>query len=76
MVQTATSVVPLKWAGAPGQNGAGPIKVDIRGQGLHAVTRVEAQVDGQWCAASVERTVAPPPVWEEAFAEQMPLEVG
>lgn len=49
--------------------------MDVCGQGLHAVTRVEAQVDGQWCAASLERMVPPPPIWEEAYAEQMPLEV-
>ncbi|MCO5591357.1 hypothetical protein L7F22_045339 [Adiantum nelumboides] len=50
----ATSLVPIGWTGVPGYKKGSPFRVDLCGHGLHLCTLVKAQVNGQWCSASVE----------------------
>ncbi|KAL7586959.1 uncharacterized protein LOC111918387 [Lactuca sativa] len=54
IICTATSIVPLGWNGVPGEKNIEPIKVDITGVDLHLCTLVQARVNGNWCATSVE----------------------
>ncbi|XP_021676912.2 uncharacterized protein LOC110662290 isoform X2 [Hevea brasiliensis] len=54
VIRTATSVVPLGWNGVPGEKNGEPLKVDIIGFGLHLCNLVHAQVNGNWCATTVE----------------------
>ncbi|XP_072952480.1 uncharacterized protein [Typha angustifolia] len=61
VIRTATSVVPLGWAGVPGDKNSEPLKVDIIGHGLHLCTLVQAQVNGSWCSTAVESLPPPPP---------------
>ncbi|KAI5077717.1 hypothetical protein GOP47_0007541 [Adiantum capillus-veneris] len=50
----ATSLVPIGWAGVLGDKKGSPFRVDVCGYGLHLCTLVKAQINGQWCSASVE----------------------
>lgn len=50
----ATSLVPIGWTGIPGDKKGRPFRVDLCGYGLHLCTLVKAQINGQWCSASVE----------------------
>ncbi|CAH2054648.1 unnamed protein product, partial [Thlaspi arvense] len=54
VIRTATSIAPLGWNGVPGAKNAEPLKVDITGFGLHLCSFVHAQVNGNWCATTVE----------------------
>eukprot|EP00250_Pteridium_aquilinum_P017677 c23734_g1_i2 orf=409-3576(+) len=51
---SATSLVPIGWTGVPGEKKCRPFKVDLCGYGLHLCTLVKAQINGQWCSASLE----------------------
>lgn len=51
---SATSLVPIGWTGVPGDKRGCPFKVDLCGYGLHLCTLVKAQINGQWCSATVE----------------------
>ncbi|KNA16945.1 hypothetical protein SOVF_084220 [Spinacia oleracea] len=64
LIRTATSIVPLGWTGTPGEKNSDPLKVDISGSGLHMCTRVQAQVNGNWCSTSVQ-TLPPAPTCSE-----------
>ncbi|KAH7286299.1 hypothetical protein KP509_33G068100 [Ceratopteris richardii] len=60
---SATSLVPIGWTGIPGDKKGSPFRVDICGYGLHLCTLVKAQINGQWCSASME--LFPPKVYSE-----------
>ncbi|KAF2284576.1 hypothetical protein GH714_027262 [Hevea brasiliensis] len=54
VIRIATSVIPLGWNGVPGEKNGETLKVDIIGFGLHLCNLVHAQVNGNWCATTVE----------------------
>lgn len=59
IVRTATSVVPVGWNGLSGEKKKSPLRVDLHGYGLHLCTLVKAQINGQWCSATVESAPSP-----------------
>ncbi|KAG8642010.1 uncharacterized protein LOC110627971 isoform X2 [Manihot esculenta] len=73
VIRTATSIVPLGWNGAPGGKNAEPLKVDIIGFGLHLCNLVNAQVNGNWCATTVE-SFPPAPSYSSSHEVQPELQ--
>lgn len=59
ILHSATSLVPIGWTGMPGEKKGSPFRVDLCGYGLHLCTLVKAQINGQWCSATVESSPTP-----------------
>lgn len=73
VIRTATSIVPLGWSGVPGEKNGEPLKVDITGFGLHLCSVVQAQVNGNWCATTVE-SFPPTPAYSSNHGLQPDLQ--